>query len=387
MRTIRSAPFILIAAVFFAAGVYAQDPPAEAPAAEAPAAEAPAPEAPPAEAPAPEAPPAAPAEPPPAPALTDIRQVQIQVWISETNEQGLRDIGANLSYHRFVRGVEQSGSLQEANTNVFSPITDFDRVSLPVPDQTLFNPAGTTPPLRPDEVGGLGDGIQTRNGFGLTASVISPGYGTVDAAFRAVERKADADLISKPELLVANTVAASIKAGGQVPFQNVTYPKGTPQLSVEWKDIGVSLDLTPTILSNDFVELNIAQLEVTDISRFENSRGIDLPVFSKRSQTGIVQVPSSQTLVVGGLSSRVVRRTERRVPIVGKLPILGFPFRGRSTDADITHLLVFVSPTIVDLRNLTREGHNALNFWQQRGTEWENTERIETEVEAMQDEL
>jgi type II secretory pathway component GspD/PulD (secretin) len=357
-------------------------PPAEAAPAPPPAEAAPAP--PPAEA-APAPPPAEAAPPPPpAPAtLTDIKQVQIQVWISETNEQGLRDIGANLDFTRFVRGEEQSGSLQQISTNVARFGDSFPQVTLPAPDQSQFDP-----PLRTDENAIAADGIQTRIGFGLEASIISPGYGTVEGVFRAAERKADVDLISKPELLVVNGGTATIQAGGQVPFQDVSYdPKGLLQLGVKWQDIGVTMDIQPLVLPNDFVQLNLTKLEVSDVPRIENLRGVDLPVFSKRAQTGQVLVPNTQTLVIGGLSSRVVRKTERRVPIVGKVPILGIPFRSRKSEADITTLLIFVSPTIVDLRNMTDRSVNALHFWRERGGEWVNADRIEQELESMRDEL
>ena len=151
----------------------------------------------------------------------------------------------------------------------------------------------------------------------MTFSIINSGYGTIDGAFRATEDQADVDLISKPELLVVNTGVAEIKAGGQVPYQTVKYTKGVPNLSVAWRDIGVVLKLQASILPSDFVQLHLQQLEVSDINSIENLRGVDLPVFSKRSQTGFVQVPNGQTLVIGGLSSRVVRKTERRVPILG----------------------------------------------------------------------
>jgi general secretion pathway protein D len=166
----------------------------------------------------------------------------------------------------------------------------------------------------------------------------------------------------------------------------VQYPKGTPELSVKWQDIGVSMQIVPTILPNDFVQLEIQQLEVTEVTGFENSRGIDLPRISKRSQTGFVQVPSGQTLVIGGLSSRVTRETERRIPVVGKLPLIGFPFRGRKSEAQVGHLLIFVAPTIVDLRHLTKDSHNALQFWQRHAGEWSSSERIQEEIEVMQDE-
>ena len=70
-------------------------------------------------------------------------------------------------------------------------------------------------------------------------------------------------------------------------------------------------------------------------------------MFAKRSQTGSVLVPNGQALVIGGLSSRVTRRTERRVPILGKVPVLGIAFRGRRSEVQNIHLLIFVSPTVV----------------------------------------
>lgn len=342
--------------------VYAQDPP-------------------PADTPPP--PPADTSPPPPAaPAgLENIQQVQIQVWISETNEQGLRELGMNLNYTRFVRGTEQTGSVQQVTTNVFDP-RDFSRVTLPAPDQTLF-----AAPLRPDEDSNLATGVQTREGSGLTASIIDSDKGTIDALFRGTERKSDVDLISKPEILVVNAGKATIKAGGQVPYQDVTYDKnGVPQLAVVWRDVGVTLEMTPTILPNNYVNLDIANLEVSDINRIENLRGVDLPVFSSRKQTGQVYVPDGQTLVIGGLSSRVIRKTERRVPLLGSLPVIGAGFRSRNSEADITTLLIFVSPTVVDLRNMSKRADSAINFWRQTTSDWSHSKDITHEVENMSNE-
>ena len=146
------------------------------------------------------------AAPPPDPGPTPIKQVQMHVWISETNETGLKDLGANLSYTRFVRGVEESGSVQQVNTNVFDPTAQG--VVLPAPDQNLF-PA----PMRPDLSGNLNDGLQTVGGIGLVASILDMGTGTIDGVFRAIETNTDIDLISKPELLVIDGTDAEIHAG------------------------------------------------------------------------------------------------------------------------------------------------------------------------------
>lgn len=304
----------------------------------------------------------------------DIRQVQIQVWISETTEDGMRELGANLDYRRYIDDEEQTGSVERIGTHTFDPEDPDHRVTLPAP--------GERTPMRPDLEGGLQDGVQTQRGAGLTFSVIEAGRGTLEGVFRSVERRTDVDLISKPELLVENQGHATIHAGGEVPFQSVEYDRARPIMNVRWENIGVDLRLQPMILSEDQVQVNIEELSVSELERFDNVRGIDLPIFSERSQSGEVVVPNNQTLVIGGLSNRVMRQTERRVPVVGRVPLLGIPFRGREAEAESTHLLMFVSPTIVDLRDMDPPAESALRFWQEE--RWRYMDRIDQERRTLQ---
>ncbi len=305
------------------------------------------------------------------------RQVQMHVWISETNERGLRDIGANLSYKRFA---DNDGPVQQISTNVFDPFNPNFTVTLPAPDQGLF-----PPPLRPDQSGTLGDGVQTQSGAGLTFSIVSDDNGRIEGVFRAAERNNDVDLISKPELLVIEGEVAEIRAGGMVPYQDLSYDgKGNPQLKVTFEDIGVNMRITPTIRPDNLVQLNISQLEVNDVARIDNIRGVELPVFATRSQTGVVLVPNGQALVIGGLSSRVTRRTERRVPVLGRVPILGIPFRGRRSEVQNVQLLIFVAPTVIDLRQMTPSAQTALDFW--RNGSWQNEDAIRSEIDLLQTE-
>lgn len=310
----------------------------------------------------------------------DLRQVQIQVWISEAGEQGLRDLGANLKYTRFIRGQEQDGNVQQIDSQVHAnPNTQYG-VTLPVQDQALFDP-----PMRPDMSPPLSDGLQTQEGVGMTFTLIAQNYGSIDGIFRAIETSSDLDLISKPELLVINNTPAEIHAGGEIPYQAISYNNNVPQLKVTWQPIGVSMKLTPSIRNDDLIELHIEQLEVSDIARIDSVRGIDLPVFSSRSQSGKVLVPNAQTLVIGGLSSRTVRRAERRVPVLGAIPIVGVPFRSRETEANTSQLVILVSPTVVDVRGDEGEVRNALEFW--RREDWSRKEAIEEERDRLDRQL
>ena len=327
--------------------------------------------------------------PPPAgqpapPALTPINQVQIQVWISETNEIGLRDIGANLQYTRVASRKATSGAVEQIQTQT-NPSNSTFSVTLPSPDTSLFSSTNMPTQLRPD-LSSSSSGTQTQSGAGMVMSIIQSGFGTIDGVFRGIEQRSDGDLISKPELLVIDNGIAEIHMGEQTPYQSVSYTAlGAGNLVVTWQDVGVNLKLQPLILSNDSVQININQLAVSERVINRDVRGVDLPVFATRSQTGVVLVPNGQTLVIGGLSSRTVQQTERRVPILGSIPILGIPFRGRNTQSTNSHLLIFVSPTIVNLRNMSEEAKSALNFWQDR--RWENSGRISKEIQVMQDEL
>ncbi|MCC6491051.1 MAG: type II and III secretion system protein [Candidatus Hydrogenedentes bacterium] len=369
--------------------------PAPAPAPEA--APAPAPEA--APAPAPEAAPA-PAEaappPPPPPPPKDIRQVQVQVWISQTDEDGAREVGSNLNYTRFVRGVEQSGSLERLRTETFTPNDDTFSSTLPAPDGSPYpdnvrlTPESNTPWTNgnalindPDRSGEYQ--LNTQRGAGLTYSIIDNDRGTIEGILRAVETKSDSDLISKPELLVINGQTAIIKAGDEIPYQGVEYKTGVPILKISWRELGVNINMQPVILPNELVQINITNLEVSDRLKDTPIQGLQVPVFSTRKQTGSVLVPNTQTLVIGGLSSRVVRKTEKRVPIIGRLPVLGLPFRGRENDIINSHLLIFVSPTVVDLREMKPPMQDALDFW--RGVEWRNREQLAQEADLMDEDL
>jgi type II secretory pathway component GspD/PulD (secretin) len=315
----------------------------------------------------------APAAPPPPSGPPDMRQVQMHVWISETTERGLRDLGVNLNYKR---DDESGNAINQITTNLFNPQDPRFTVTLPAP-------SGTTP-VRPDQLGTLSDGIQTQAGAGLNFSLLRTSSGELNGVFRAIEQTDDVDLISKPELLVANGLPASIHAGGEIPYQDVKYDKGQPRLNVTFKDVGVNMKITPLIQGDGLIKLNIEDLSVIDVTRVDNIRGIDLPVFATRSQKGEVLVPDGQALVIGGLTSRVQRSSERRVPVLGNIPIAGFLFRSNRAETTNSHLLLWVAPTTVELNDMTPAAASALDFW--REGSWANEDTIAREAGTLQTE-
>ena len=108
-----------------------------------------------------------------------------------------------------------------------------------------------------------------------------------------------------------------------MPWQNVAYKNGNPQLSIAWEQVGVDVSLTPTIASDYLVQLEITRLSVVDRLADKTFGNLQIPVFTTREQQGTVLVPNAQSLVIGGLQSRIEKRAEKRVPVVGRIPLFG----------------------------------------------------------------
>lgn len=309
----------------------------------------------------------------------------------------MREIGSNLNYTRFVRGREQSGSVERVRTETFNATERDLRATLPAPDSNPYpDNLRLTPESDTEWTPGTTIGADTsrpgeflinvQRGAGLTYTILDKDRGTIDGILRGIETTSDSDLMSKPELLISNNGMAEIRAGDEIPFQTVAYTTTTiPTLKITWRNLGVNIQLKPTILAPDLIGITIPNLDVSDRLKETPIQGLQVPVFSARRQIGSVLVPNAQTLVIGGLSSRVVRKTEKRVPIIGKLPVLGIPFRSRSNEATNSQLLIFISPTIVDLRTMKPEMDSALNFWQ--SNEWQNSGQVQQEVELMNEDL
>jgi len=305
----------------------------------------------------------------------------VQVFISETNEQGLRDMGNSLEFKRFFKGKETSGSLQQVQSRVFDPASgNFFGPTLPMPVASA--PDNFKPALRPDNDNNPRTSTPVPSGFGINSTILNSDVGAIESTFRALENRGDLDLISQPELLVESGKEATIKSGTRLPYQTLIGQTSVTNLMIEWKDTGVNMKITPAIVG-DAIGINFAELNVADTLKPVQSRGLDLPSFSKRSQIGEVVVPNGQTLVIGGLSSRSIVSSEQRVPLLGDLPVLGVPFRKRLSKAKITTLVIFVRPTIVDLRALSKEGSSAMEFWKERGNEWTNRDRLEREIKLL----
>ena len=166
----------------------------------------------------------------------------------------------------------------------------------------------------------------------------------------------DTNVLSTPQVLAADNQKAKIVVGENRPFptgqaQGIT---GGTLVTIERKDVGVTLEITPQVLENDLIRLEIKQ-EITAIA--ENvaqtiGSGISSvpvgPTTTKRSMETTTIAKNQQTIVIGGLVRDDLVLNEKKIPFLGDIPFIGWLFKSESRASVKLNLLVFLTPTIVN---------------------------------------
>jgi general secretion pathway protein D len=165
----------------------------------------------------------------------------------------------------------------------------------------------------------------------------------------------DTNVLSTPQVLAADNQKAKIVVGENRPFptgqaQGIT---GGTLVTIERKDVGVTLEITPQVLENDLIRLEIKQ-ELTaiaeNVAQTIGSGTASIPVgptTTKRSMETTTIAKDQQTIVIGGLVRDNITISERKVPLLGDIPFLGWLFKFQSRQTEKLNLLVFLTPTLV----------------------------------------
>lgn len=179
----------------------------------------------------------------------------------------------------------------------------------------------------------------------------------IQVTLNALSSITDVNVISAPTIMALNNQKAVLQVGDQVPIatrQVVDQTLGSsPVVSVEMKDTGVILTVTPRINAAGRVMLDIEQ-EVSNVTKTTSS-GIDSPTIQQRKIQTRVLVNDGESLALGGLiqSRNNVDRTQ--VPILGDIPIIGNAFKQKTDSIGRTELIIFIRPRVVRDINEARE--------------------------------
>jgi type II secretion system protein D len=171
------------------------------------------------------------------------------------------------------------------------------------------------------------------------------------ATLRALATKGKVEVLSRPSIMARNNQEAVIVVGEEVPF--VTNSRitddGQTINTIQYDNVGIILRVTPFITSDNQVEMIVApEISQRTSESVPITNDVSVPVIAKRSAETVVVAPNGTTAVIGGLMQTRRVDSVSKVPILGDIPILGFPFR-RSTKTDQkTELLIFLTPCIVN---------------------------------------
>ena len=202
-------------------------------------------------------------------------------------------------------------------------------------------------------------------------STVAPGFsyevsnsaGDMKAVVNALAEESLVNVISTPSVLVLDNHTAAIHVGDQQPIQSMVSVTdgGVAQTSIEYKDTGVKLEVTPSVNDGGLVTLNIMQ-SVTDVGPEDSATG--QRSFTERQVSSRIAVRSGASVVLGGLIRDNSTQTKSGVPLLMDIPVLGSLFSNTSDGTVRTELLVFITPRVVEtddeLRALTLEMRNRM---------------------------
>lgn len=185
----------------------------------------------------------------------------------------------------------------------------------------------------------------------------------ISATLNALEQRTNVKVVSAPKLVVLNNQTAALQVGDQVPIQTQsaqsTVSGSAPIVnSIEYRDTGVILKVTPRVNAGGLVLLDIAQ-EVSDISK-RSIAGISSPIISTRRIATTIAVQDGQVVTLGGLFRDSSSLGKNGLPLLSRIPVVGgLLFGNHDKTQSRTELLVLIKPHVLrtadDARAVTEE--------------------------------
>lgn len=254
--------------------------------------------------------------------VVDVRShtVQVDVKVVEFNRSTLKDIGINLfstrrshlgQNHGFSFGIYTPSSLTNTTFGSDGSIaSEFNR-SIGQAFSLLLNSGKL----------GIGADISLLEGNGMIR------------------------VLAEPTLVAMSGQSASFLAGGELP---IPVPQGLGTTSIEFKQFGVGLTVTPTVLSDNRIGLKVApEASDLDYANALSINGTAVPAITTRRADTTVELGDGESFVIGGLVSRTTASSVDKVPLLGDLPVLGSFFRRNSYQQSEKELVIVVTPHLV----------------------------------------
>jgi pilus assembly protein CpaC len=257
---------------------------------------------------------------------------------------------------RAVEIAKGSGALVVDNLSIPTAVQVLLQVRFAeVTRSALEDYASTLSVLNPQRISQNGDWQGSTSSDGnVTFSLLSLNS-SLDAVLRALKTRGDFKSLAEPNLLTLPGKEASFLAGGEFPYPTVQSGGGGATgnaVTITFKEFGIRLKFTPTIMRNGNIRLAVApEVSSLDFANALTFQGFVVPSLLTRRAETEVELQNGQHLSIAGLLDNTLIKNVSKIPILGDIPILGQLFRSKSVRERRTELLVIVTPRLVGARD------------------------------------
>ena len=274
-------------------------------------------------------------------------QVLVEMLIMEVSEDSLVEIG--IDWATFDKAVE--GSVRGFAATNFGPRVDFVN--------------GDLEGLAVGAWRGSGDNVR------------------IGAILHALEKESGVNILSTPHITTSNHTTAKMIVGENIPYvvksritETTDFITPTVIDTFEYKDVGITLEITPHISQGGLVRLEI-DAQFTKLIEGVTGTSVNTPTTATRQAQTVVSMNSGSTIVIGGLIRDDKTTVERKIPVLGDIPVIGNLFKFQREQLQKTNLLIFITPHVAssqeDLEQITeakkKEMELALETIEQEDTE------------------
>lgn len=260
---------------------------------------------------------------------TPIGEISLQVRFAEVNRQAVQQLGINI-LRNFGSNMPMS-----IGTGQFSPVQLGTTQSV----NTNGNTSTTTTSGNDFLISDL-----------LNVAVFRPDI-NLAAFIKALQENNVLQILAEPNLLTESGKQASFLAGGQFPYpvvQSTGGPAGFNSITIQFKEYGVRLSFTPTLMAGGVIHLKVEpEVSSLDYTNAVTLNGFVLPGVATNRIDSEMNLKDGQSFAIAGLLDNRVIEQFQKIPGIGNIPILGKLFQSRALTKSDNELLVLVTPHIV----------------------------------------
>jgi type IV pilus assembly protein PilQ len=273
-------------------------------------------------------------------------QVMIESKFIEVSNTDAKNLGVNWAslsgysasagpFQRDIENTETDSRTSSSSTGSTVPINQASIDAATIAGSTLPLPIFDNPSV-------------STNIFSDVKSTIDTAVFSADqfeVILSALNTQDDIKLVSNPTVVTLNNSLAKIAIGESYPIPEYTFNAETGQRQLDkinYKDIGINLEVTPQVNSAGFINLKIIP-EVSSTERFALIENTEIPIIDSRRTETTIMIKDGYTLAIGGLVEDKTTNRETKVPFLGDLPGLGRLFRSNSDTIEQRNLIIFIT--------------------------------------------